>query len=533
MKLSIRKLAASVVLALAMPLCSYADVVILHTNDTHCGIDRNLGFAKVAEYKKEMAKDHGAVILADAGDAIQGEPVGKLSQGASIISILNAVGYDFAIPGNHEFDYGMERFLALAPTLQCGYYSSNFTDLRTGKLVLPPYKLFTLDGKKIALVGVTTPESLVSSTPAYFKDKAGTWIYGFAEDEKGDALYGAVQKAVDSARKEGAEYVILVGHLGTNGSIDVWSSGAVIAHTSGIDAVIDGHSHEVYSKVLTNKDGKPVVLAQTGTKLETLGKLTISDAGEITSELVKEISAADPKVEALVKKENEAVEKELSQKVGTATIHFVTDIDGVRRVRSGETNLGDFAADAIRETFHTDVAILNGGALRGDILPGDLTYKTLMTVYPFGNMMAVYQVTGQQILDALEVGAMNCPEENGGFLQVSGMTYDIHTGIKSGVKLDEKGDFLGIEGERRVANVYIGGEPLDPMEDYTVAGNAYLLKYGGNSMTMFQSGYLLQDTDVADIETLVNFVKAKGGIVGEGYENPEGEGRIRIISVTE
>ena len=528
MKRSFKKLALAVAVSLAVPLAAYADIVILHTNDTHCGISRNLGFAKVAQAKKDLQKDNPAVILADAGDAIQGEPVGKLSQGEAILSIMNAVGYDFQIPGNHEFDYGMERFLQLAPESNAGYYSANFTDLRTGQPVFPAYKMFTLDGKKVALIGVTTPETLVSSSPKSFKDDKENWIYGFQEDETGEKLYQCIQKVVNQVRTQGAEYVVLVGHLGTNGAIPVWSSPAVIGHTYGIDAVIDGHSHEQYSKVLTNQKGQPVVLAQTGTKLETLGKITIHDDGHISSELLKNLSNEDPKVARLVQTENEKVEKALSVKVGEATVDFVTDIGGVRRIRNGETNLGDLCADAILEEFHVDGALINGGAIRDKLPKGELTYKTVMTVYPFGNMMCVRQVTGQQILDALEVGAMMEPEENGGFLQVAGMTYTIDTTIPSAVKLDAKGDFQGVFGPRRVKDVTIGGKPLDPTEDYRIAGNAYLMKDGGNGMTMFQDSYLLRDADVSDMETLVHYIQAHGNTIGEGYENPEGQGRITI-----
>lgn len=527
MKRKLKTLSIAIGLSISMPLFAFADIVILHTNDTHCGIARNLGFARVAEYKKEMAKDH-AVILADAGDAIQGEPVGKLTRGASIINILNAVGYDFLIPGNHEFDYGMENFLSLAPKAYAGYYSANFIDTKTGERIFPAYKIFTLDGKQVALIGVTTPQTLVSANPAFFKDESGDWAYGFEEDETGEKLYRCIQSVVDDVRAKGADYVLLVGHLGTNGSISVWSSPEIIAHTSGIDAVIDGHSHEQYSKVLTNKKGEPVILSQTGTKLETLGKITISDDGEISSELVTDLTAEDSSVAKIVQEENEKVEKELNVKVGVSTVDFATDIDGERRVRSGETNLGDLCADAIREKFHCDVAIVNGGSIRDALPAGELTYKDLMTVYPFGNMMAMREVSGQQLLDALEVGASFYPEENGGFLQVSGLTYTIDASIPSSVHFDEKGKFTGVTGERRVKDVLVDGEPLDPTGDYRVAGNGYILKDGGNGMTMFEDSYLLSDADVSDLETLVDFITARGGEIGEGYENPEGEGRIQI-----
>ena len=266
-----------------LPLTAWAEVVVLHTNDIHCGVAQNLHIAQLAQYKHDLMKKNPNVLLVDAGDAIQGEPLGSLTEGAAIIRIMNSVGYDFAIPGNHEYDFGMTRFLELAPQQKCGYYSCNFLDKRTGNPLLPSYKIFTLDGKKIAFVGVTTPETLISSTPVFFQNDEGKFIYTFCEDKDGTNLYAHIQAAVDEARAEGAQFVILVGHLGTNGAISAWSSGAVASHTTGINAIIDGHSHEQYSRVDKNKNGEDVIVAQTGTKLATVGKIVIHDDGTLTS----------------------------------------------------------------------------------------------------------------------------------------------------------------------------------------------------------------------------------------------------------
>ena len=267
------------------------DIVILYTNDVHCGIDEKIGYAGLSLYKKEMKAQTPYVTLIDAGDAIQGAPIGTLSDGGYIIDIMNQVGYDFAVPGNHEYDYGMPRFLELAGKLSCGYYSSNFMDLKTNTPVFAPYKMFTYGNTKVALVGATTPESFTKSTPAYFQDGSGNYIYGFCEDETGKKLYDQIQQSVNSARTEGAQYVILVGHLGENGTTARWTSDSVIKNTTGIDALIDGHSHEEYSKNIKNKDGKDVLLTQTGTKLKNIGKLTIRPDGSLASELVAEVPA--------------------------------------------------------------------------------------------------------------------------------------------------------------------------------------------------------------------------------------------------
>ncbi|NNJ31196.1 5'-nucleotidase C-terminal domain-containing protein [Lacrimispora defluvii] len=282
----------SLVTGLSFPVrAADQDIVILYTNDVHCGIDEKIGYAGLSLYKKEMKAQTPYVTLIDAGDAIQGAPIGTLSDGGYIIDIMNQVGYDFAVPGNHEYDYGMPRFLELAGKLSCGYYSSNFMDLKTNTPVFAPYKMFTYGNTKVALVGATTPESFTKSTPAYFQDGSGKYIYGFCEDETGKKLYDQIQQSVNSARTEGAQYVILVGHLGENGTTDRWTSDNVIKNTNGIDALIDGHSHEEYSKNIKNKDGKDVLLTQTGTKLKNIGKLTIRPDGSLASELVAEVPA--------------------------------------------------------------------------------------------------------------------------------------------------------------------------------------------------------------------------------------------------
>lgn len=532
MKTKIRRLLtgfAAAAFISALPLTVSADAVILHTNDVHCGIVQNIHIAAVTQYKHDLQKENPEVILVDAGDALQGEPLGSISQGAAIIRIMNSADYDFAIPGNHEYDFGMDRFLELAPQLTCGYYSCNFIDKRTNKPVLNTHKLITLDGKKIALIGVTTPETLISSTPKFFQDENGKFIYGFCEDEDGSKLYAQVQKTVDQARNEGAEYVVLVTHLGTNGAVPVWSSGSVAAHTSGINIIIDGHSHEQYTRIDKNKNGEDVLIEQTGTKLATVGKITIHDDGTISGELVKGLTALDPTVKQIADEELAKVNEQLAKPVGTATVDLVTDIDGERRVRNGETNIGDFIADALRSSVHADVALVNGGSFRAPIPTGTITYNTLSTTFPFTNTLVKRSVMGQQLLDALELGAAKYPEESGGFLHVSGLTYTIDARVPSSVESDAQGGFVRVAGEYRVKDVMVNGKPLDLTEDYTVVGTSYIMRNGGNGMTMFEGSPLLLDSSLSDVESIAAYIEEQGGTIGAGYENPTGEGRITII----
>ena len=486
------------------------DIIILHTNDIHCGVSDNLGIDKVAQYKKELQKKGHPVVLVDAGDAVQGTPLGKLSNGESIVKIMNAADYDFVIPGNHEFDYGMEQFLKLASKMKCGYYSANLIDIKTRKLVLPPYKILALGNKKVAFIGATTPQTLTSST-----------------------LYKALQETVDRVRKEGADYVILVGHLGTNGALPKWSSGGIAAHTYNIDAVIDGHSHEQYEpphKVI-NSIGKEVLVTQTGTKLQALGQLVIQEDGRLSSTLIKTLPAADPKVTALVARENKRFDAILNQPVGEAMVTLTSDdpATGKRRVRNGETNLGDLVADAYRFVLNTDLSIVNGGSIRKTIKPGVFSYNDLLEAFPFINMCTVVEATGQQIIDALEVGVVNYPEESGGFLHVSGLTYTIDSSVPSGVVKDVKGGFVEVKGPRRVKDVMINGRPVDLKKIYKVGGTSYILKDGGSGMAMFKGCNITLDAVMTDVDAIMEYVQNHlNAKIKEGYEDPYGTGRIKI-----
>ena len=608
MKSSTKKRFLSLWLALAMllsltggmslsALAAEQEIIVLYTNDVHCGVDENIGYAGLSLYQKQMQQQTPYVTLIDAGDAIQGAPIGTLSEGGYLIDIMNQVGYDFAVPGNHEFDYGMARFLELADVLECGFYSCNFIDLRTGNPVFAPYKMFTYGDTKVAFVGVSTPESFTKSTPAYFQNDRGEYIYGFCEDESGQKLYTQIQASVDAARAEGANYVIVVGHLGENGTTPRWTSSQVIGNTTGIDVLIDGHSHEtVASGTVKNKDGGDVIITQTGTKLEKIGKLTIGTDGKITTELVSEVTGAGAGRSYTVKtgdtlnriakrelgsydrwqeiyqankdkiknpddlrvgmvltipgtaaeSEGKAVDYQTDQYIKgiqnqfNETLKVVlgkTEVEltindpstGERAVRSAETNLGDLCADAYRLVLGADIGFANGGGVRTSIAPGNITYNDTLKVFPFGNMGCVAEVSGQKIKDALEMASQNCPQESGGFLQVSGLTYTIDTSVPSSVKMDEKGNFLRVDGAYRVTDIKIGNEPLDLNKTYTVASHNYMLKSAGDGMTMFAGSNIIRDEVMADVDILSSYIRNNlGGTVGAEYQNPAGQGRITI-----
>ena len=522
-------------LTMAAPLYAWAadkEIVILHTNDMHCGVNDNLGLATVAQMKQNALQKTPYVALVDAGDAVQGAPIGKLSRGEAVVRIMNAAGYDFAIPGNHEFDYGMERFWQLNKKLKSGYYSANFEDLRTKKLALPAYKMLQFGDTKVAFVGATTPGTLISSTPAFFQDGQGNYLYGFNEDETGRKLYKALQKSINAARENGADYVFLVGHLGLNGSIEYWNSENVAANTRGVDAIIDGHSHErIQGKHVKNYVGKDVLITQTGTKLKTVGQILIGTDGKITSTLIKADGGDNAKVQKVISREIAKYEPLLQQPVGEALVQLRSNDPktGERLVRNNECSLANFVTDAFKKVLGCDVVLVNGGSIRNEIKQGVITYNDLLEAFPFGNMCAVIEVSGQQILEALEMGASHYPDEFGGFCQVAGMEYTINSKIPSTVQLDEKGNFYRIGGIYRVSDVRIGGKPLDINKKYTVGGTTYALKDGGDGFVMFKGSKLLKDGEKSDVDAIMEYIqKQLDGKIGEQYNNPYGDGRIRI-----
>ena len=503
------------------------DIVILYTNDVHCAVDDNLGYTGLATVKNALEAQGKHVVLVDNGDAVQGDTIGTLSNGEYIIDIMNQAGYDVATPGNHEFDYGMEQFFALTEQANFPYVSANFVDA-DGNTVLDPYVIQDVAGVKIAFVGISTPKTITTSTPKYFQDDNGNYIYGFLQDDSGEKLYTAVQSAVDAARAEGAQFVIALAHLGIEEDCSPWTSSEVIVNTSGIDAVLDGHSHSMIEcEKVKNKDGQEVILSSTETKLAYIGCLTIKDDGSMSSTLISDNG---------MKEFVGGIQEEFEELVNTVVAK--TDVDliikdpasGERIVRVSETNLGDLCADAYRAMSGADVAIVNGGGVRADIPAGDITYGQIIAVHPFGNEMCVVECTGQEILDALELGCSKLPAESGGFLQVSGMTYTIDMNVESTVKLDENGMFVSVEGDRRVKDVTVGGEPLDPEKTYTLASHNYKLKDCGDGYTMFADNLFLQDSVMIDNQVLINYiVNVLGGTVGEEYSDPYGQGRITII----
>ena len=548
-----------------------SDVTILYTNDVHTYIDKQspkLTYAAIADLKQSYQNAGKDVLLVDAGDHVQGTAYGSMDEGASIIKLMNAAGYDVATPGNHEFDYGMDRAKAIMKEADFPYLSCNWVDLRTTLRVLPSVKVFVRGGRRIAFVGVTTPETFTKSTPAYFMDKAQRkYIYDIQGGEDGKKLYDAVQKAIDKAKLL-ADVVIGLGHLGVDPSSSPWTSEEVIAHTSGFDAFIDGHSHTVMeNKQVQDASGKAVTLTQTGSYFANVGEMTIAADGTITTKLIPTHEGMDADIAAMQTSWVNTVDDMLGEKiaVGDSDFYVSDPATGKRRIRSAETNLGDFVADGIYtyfnevEKLHCDVAIMNGGGIRADVPAGDWTFKTCKQISPFGNVACLMSVTGKQIQDALEFAARFAGEdgkENGGFLQVAGATYEIHTDIPNTVQTDEKNVWIGsATGTPRVQNVKIYDKasgsylPLDPGATYALAGMNYTLRNLGDGFAMFDGAELIKDYVSEDYLVMSTYAMIFDGADAGGlphlssansplsaypgyllnYEQPYGAGRITIL----
>ena len=569
--------AAAATMALGAPAASACwtgdvqDITILYTNDVHTYIDKQspkLTYAAIAALKKSYQDDGKNVLLVDAGDHVQGTAYGSMDEGATIIQLMNAAGYDAATPGNHEFDYGMDRAKELMADADYPYLSCNWVNLPLNNRVLSDVKYFRIGGRTIAFVGITTPETITKSTPAYFMDKnQNRYVYDILGGEDGQKLYSAVQKSINKARVI-ADYVIGLGHLGVDPSSSPWTSKEVIEHTSGLDAFIDGHSHTVMEcEWVKDLSGKAVALTQTGSYFANVGEMTIKADGSIATQLVPTYDGLDSAVAGIQTEWVSAVDDMLGEKIAVAETNFyISDpATGKRRIRLGETNLGDFVADGIYSYFneveqlHCDLAIMNGGGIRADVDAGDWSFKTCKQVSPFGNVACLMSVTGKQIQDALEFAARFVGpdgQENGGFLHVAGATYEIHTDIPNTVQTDDKNVWIGsATGTPRVQNVKIYDKtsgtyvPLDEGKTYALAGMNYTLRNLGDGFAMFDGAELIKDYVAEDYLVMSTYAMSFGGVDGEGlphlttanspladypgyllnYEDAYGAGRITIL----
>lgn len=500
------------------------DIVILYENDVHCVVG---GYSKIAAMKKEMQETYAYVGVVSGGDYIQGGSIGVISQGRYIIDLMNLVGYDAVTLGNHEFDYRMERLEELVGMMSTKPICCNFQKIGEAESYFEPYTIVSYGDVDIAYIGITTPHTITSSSPAQFIDENGEYIYTFNPT----ALYDIVQDNIDSAKSAGADYVIALSHIGyADDEIygDLEDIENLIENTDGFDVVLDAHSHSVIEgKTIVDEGGNEVLLSSTGTKFEYIGKLMISD-GEFKTELVKteDYQKTDPTVDAYIEQINAEYAVLGDRKVAFSEVDLITrDADGKRLVRNTETNLGDLCAEAVRSAMGADIGYMNGGGLRADILAGDITFNDLLSVFPFNNTIVLAEVSGQTIKDMMEMTVMLWPKEDGCFPHLSGIVFSVNADIPSSVVVNEVEEFVGVDGPYRVYNIKIRNqetgeyEPIDPDKKYTISSSNYFLLEQGSGMEMLENAVILQDDGLLDVEALERYVVENlGGVVGEGYK---------------
>jgi len=520
------------------------DIIILFTNDVHCGIEDGIGYAGLAAYKKLCEAETPYVTLVDCGDAIQGDAIGTLSKGEYLTDIMNTVGYDVATFGNHEFDYGMEQLKNIVEKAEFPYVCCNLTYNGAGENALAEAKdhvIFRYGEVDVAFIGVTTPETLTSSTPAYFMED-GKFVYGFSHETAED-FYAAIQADVDECKTEGAEYVVLLSHLGEDPASAPFTSMDVVRNVKGLTAVLDGHSHTVSPMhIEKDKEGKAVPICSTGTKLSNIGRLTISPSGTVSTTLINAYGEkdADTKgyIDTIKAKYNDVVEQVVGHTDYTLS---VSDENGIRLVRTRETAIGNLCADAYRDLTGAQIALVNGGGIRADLTAGDITYGDIIAVHPFGNYMCMAEATGQEILDSLEIASRNALAEtskdgmaigeDGSFQHVSGLKYTIDTSIPSTVEMDADGMFVKVGGARRVKDVQVqkedgSYEPIDPKKTYTVASHNYLMKDNGGGINVFSDNKFIISAGMSDYQVLITYITEE--LKGDLSAYKQVEGRITV-----
>lgn len=502
-------------------------IVVVFESDVHAAVD---GYARLAGICEQQKLFTPYVTTVSCGDFAQGDVVASVSSGENIVEIMNQVKYDVLTLGNHEFDFGITQMFKLTQALDASVVCANFYDLRIGKHPFPAYQIVRYGEVDIAYIGFTTSTTMTNVSPKTFQDDNGNFIYDFTQG----AFYQRAQACIDDARSEGADYVVALAHLGDEDKGDHASSVSLIKHTTGIDVVLDGHDHHMLADTLiADLDGTSVLLASTGTKFANVGLLTLSTEGTFSSRLVPANSVEAPVSSHIQDFVDEIKDKALAdgkRVVGVSEVTMsVNDEFGQRMVRNQECTIGNFCADAFRVVLNTDVAMMNGGGIRSEIRQGDVTYNDLLSVFPYNNTVCVSTITGRQLLDVLEFSVSFLPNEDGSFMHVSGLKFEVDASVPPQVVLDEHNLFSHIgEGERRVSNLLVWDKeeqaykPVDLERSYTLASINYLLRDMGGS-GVFRYTEPKEDNLGQDVEILTSFINQElDGRIGKQYANTEG-----------
>ena len=526
-----KKRLLSCIVCICMVLCSLnaatfakdsETIVILYENDVHCAVE---GYSKLAAMKNELRSEYEYVGVVSSGDFVQGGTLGAVSKGEYIVELMNLVGYDAIAPGNHEFDYTISRLTELYELSETKYISCNFAKIGEEKTYFEPYTIVSYGDVDIAYIGIITPETITSARPSQFRNENGEIIYTFNESR----LYELVQESIDEATEDGADYVIALSHIGYDESGELNDVTDVIENTDGLDVVLDAHSHSVIEeKIVKDKSGDDVLLSSTGTGFENIGKLTIAN-GEFDTELVKieTYTKTDADVDAYIAEINESYAELGNRKIGESKVELIThNEEGVRLVRTAETNLGNLCSDALFFVTNADVSYVNGGGLRAPIKSGDMTFNDIYSVFPFNNRIVTAEITGQVLLDMLEMSMISYPQEDGAFPHMSGITFSVNKSIPSSIKVDENGFFTKVDGDYRVYNVKVldkesgNYKALELDKKYILAAADYYILNFGSGMSMFKDAKVVESEGMLDVEVLERYITDNlNGVIGEEYKD--------------
>ena len=498
--------------------------MILYENDVHCAVE---GYSKLAAMKNELKSEYEYVGVVSSGDFVQGGTLGAVSQGEYIVRLMNLVGYDAISLGNHEFDYTISRLSELFEITETKYISCNFAKIGEEKTYFDPYTIVSYGDIDIAYIGVVTPETITSARPSQFKNENEEIIYTFNESKLDEVL----QKNIDKATEQGADYIVVLSHIGYDESGKLDDITDIIENTEGIDVVLDAHSHSVIEeKLVKDKNGNDVLLSSTGTGFANIGKLTITD-GTFDTELIKTetYTKTDAKVDEYIAEINKSYAELGNRKIGESKIDLIThNEEGVRLVRNAQTNLGNLCSDALLFVTNADVSYANGGGLRAPLKTGDITFNDIYSVFPFNNRIVNAEITGQVLLDMLEMSMISYPEEDGAFPHMSGVTFSVNKSIPSSVLVDENGFFTKVTGDYRVYNVKVYDKESGTYKDleldkkYNFASSDYYILNYGSGMSMFKDAKVIESEGMLDVEVLERYITDNlNGVIGDEYKNVE------------
>ncbi len=473
--------------------------------------DRN--YSALAAYRDKISAENpnAAVLLVDGGDTLSMEEIGLPDEGQSVVSLMNAAGFSLAVPGEHDFDYGLEALLAAAEAGAYEYTACNFIDLTTGKTVFAPYVLRTFGGYQVAFVGICSVRTPEKALFADFTDGQGNPRYSFCPGENGQELYDRVQAAIDDAKNAGADVVICLGHTGMDVVDTPYTSVDIIENTTGMLAYLDGHAVSVVeSDTVKDMDGNSVTLCAAGSQPGNLTEIRLNIKDKLVlAHAISGLTDEDPSVAAASRKAEERVEAWKKRSAGRSEGELL--LEGSL---TGETSLGRFCAEAYRGVMGADIALISGSDLSGELDQGTVTYGELLSLLPGNRCLTVVEITGYQLLDVLEMAVMGGDTP---FLHAAGLTYDVDDSIETGVLLDGSGDFVEIHGQRRVSNVKVHGRSILKSKTYTLAGTSDLLCYGQDGYTMLESCPVVQDGGTTNRQALLWYLEEiLGGIIPEG-----------------